>query len=70
MAPSGGEARLTAVLNNSGRLSLYLQRGARGSLLHVEMTEENARQLYNLLQAQFDGPAQQPRGKKKPGRAK
>jgi hypothetical protein len=66
MIPPAGEAKLTAVLNDAGRLSLYLERGARGSLLHVEMTAENARRLYDFLRAQFDGLSRQQRGKRRP----
>ena len=39
MTPPAGEATLTAVLNDAGRLSLYLERGARGSLLHIDVTQ-------------------------------
>jgi hypothetical protein len=70
MIPPGGEATLTAVLNDAGRLSLYLERGARGSLLHIEVTVEHTRKLYNFLQAQCGGSSQQQRGRKRSGRMK
>ena len=63
MTPPAGEATLTAVLNEAGRLSLYLERGGRASLLHVEVTLEHAKELYDVLRAQFGGASRQPRGK-------
>jgi hypothetical protein len=66
MSPAGGEAALTALLNDAGGLSLYLERGGRASLLHVEVSEEDARRLYEFLRAQFGGPARLPREDRRP----
>jgi hypothetical protein len=67
LSPSAGEAILTAVLNDAGKLSLYLERGSRGSLLHVELTAEHARALYHFLQAQLGGASPQQRGRSRKG---
>jgi hypothetical protein len=67
MSPSAGEAILTAVLNDAGKLSLYLERGSRGSLLHVEVTVDHARTLYHFLQTQFGGAPPQQHGRNRKG---
>jgi hypothetical protein len=56
MVSQGGEAGLTAAPGDAGGLSLYLEREARGSLLHVEVSDDGARQLYELLREQFGKP--------------
>jgi hypothetical protein len=53
MVPPVGEAGLTAAPGDAGGLTLYLERDARGALLHVEVGDDEARQLYELLRAQF-----------------
>jgi hypothetical protein len=60
MVPPGGEAGLTAAPGDEGGLSLYLERDGRGALLHVEVGDDEARQLYELLRARF---AKSPRRK-------
>jgi hypothetical protein len=66
MSPAGGEAALTALLNDAGGLSLYLERGGQVSLLHVEVSEEDARRLHEFLSAQFAGTTSPPREGRRP----
>jgi hypothetical protein len=66
MTPAGGEAAFTALLNDAGGLSLYLERGGRASLLHVEVSEEDARRLYEFLRVRFAGTTSPPREGRRP----
>jgi hypothetical protein len=63
-------ATLTVAVNGDGRLSLYLERGSPGSLLHIEVKGEDARKLYDFLQARCGESSQQKPGSKRSGRKK
>jgi hypothetical protein len=64
MVSQAGEAGLTAAPGDAGGLSLYLERDARGALLHVEVSDDGARQLYELLRAQFGKPTRRRAGRR------
>jgi hypothetical protein len=61
MTLPAGEAGLTAAMSDAGGISLYLERDPRGALLHVEVSDDGARLLYEFLRTQFEPPPPPPR---------
>jgi hypothetical protein len=51
LLPSSGEAGLTVAASDAGGLALYLERPSNGSMLHVELGDEEVRRLYELLRS-------------------
>ncbi len=77
LKPSGGEGTLTASSSDAGGLALYLERGETGGLLHMELSADDARRLYDLLRSHLGGPTPAPpaaetarRGGRRQGRMK
>jgi len=64
LAPASSEAGLTVTPDGAGGLCVYLERGDRRGLLHIELSGEDARKLGEFLVAQFgktDGPTRRKR---------
>ena len=65
LSSPGGAAGLTAARGDDGGLSLYLERDVQGALLHVEVSDDDVRKLYEFLRAHF-GERPRPGARKRP----
>jgi hypothetical protein len=54
LLPASGEAGLTAAVSDAGGLALYLERESHGSMLHLELGDEDVRRLYEFLRGHLD----------------